>query len=123
MNGFQKIVLITAIVVLIIALAFIGFAISSATNQVWPPMIPNCPDYWDVDGSGNCLNTLNLGTCNLNNSPMSFNTSTYTGSNGLCAKYKWANNCGVTWDGITYGVNNPCATTPPSSTTTTTTST
>jgi hypothetical protein len=118
MNGFQKVVLIAAIIILILALTFIGFAISYSQNQVWPPLIPGCPDYWDVDGSGNCLNTLNLGTCNLNGDPMSFNTSAYQGSEGLCAKYTWANKCGVTWDGITYGVNNPCATSSSSSSST-----
>jgi hypothetical protein len=32
----------------------------------------------------------------------------YSGEDGLCNKYNWANTCGVTWDGITYGVKNPC---------------
>ena len=32
----------------------------------------------------------------------------FTGSNGTCAKYSWANKCDVSWDGITYGVENPC---------------
>ena len=41
---------------------------------------------------------------------MDFTTSSFTGSDGLCSKYNWANNCGVTWDGITYGVKNPCDT-------------
>ena len=42
---------------------------------------------------------------------MNFNNAPYTGTTGACAKYNWANNCGVSWDGITYGVNNPCQTT------------
>lgn len=111
MNGFQKTVLIVAIVILTIALIFIGFALGYAQDDKWPPMIPGCPDYWEIDGSGNnttCTNTLNLGTCNT---VMNFQNAPYTGSNGDCAKYTWANKCGVTWDGITYGVNNPCQTT------------
>lgn len=52
-----------------------------------------------------------LGTCKSSTTKhlnMDFTTSEFTGQNGLCAKYTWANNCGVSWDGITYGVSNPC---------------
>ena len=42
---------------------------------------------------------------------MNFNLPAFTGSNGTCAKYNWANNCKVSWDGITYGVENPCTVT------------
>lgn len=118
MEGFQKIVLFTAIFILIVSLLFIGVALSQSTNQQWPPMVPECPDYWAIDGSGNntmCVNVKNLGTCpaqaGSDHLTMNFNTSTYTGSNGNCAKYTWATNCGVAWDGITYGVQNPCQTT------------
>lgn len=38
---------------------------------------------------------------------MDFTTPAFSGSNGQCAKYTWANNCGVVWDGITSG-ENPC---------------
>jgi hypothetical protein len=112
MNRFQKIVLISAIIILLIALIFIGFALSFSQDDKWPPLVPQCPDYWQIDGSGNnttCSNVMNLG--NSCTSPMNFNNAPFTGSNGACAKYTWANSCGVTWDGITYGVNNPCQTT------------
>ena len=115
MEGFQKIVLYSAIIILIIALILIGISLSYAKNESWPPMVANCPDYWRIDGSGNdskCINTKDLGTCPANNGnkhlEMNFNTSAFTGSNGTCAKYTWAKNCNVTWDGITYGVRNPC---------------
>jgi hypothetical protein len=117
MEGFQKIVLIAAIIILIIALIFIGISLMYANNkQSWPPMIPACPDYWQIDGSGNnttCTNVKDLGTCNSQSghSVMNFNNAPFNGTNGTCAKYTWANKCGVTWDGITYGVNNPCQTT------------
>ena len=79
----------------------------------WPPLIPQCPDYWFMDPSSNCVNIRNLGTCSPQSGKkhliMNFNTPAYTGSNGNCAKYTWANNCNVSWDGITYGVNNPCS--------------
>jgi hypothetical protein len=112
MASFQKSVLVIAVIILVITLIFVGVALSYSKNTTWPPMTPDCPDYWLMDGSGNnasCINVKNLGTC-PNQKVMNFNSSTYTGTNGLCAKYTWANNCGLSWDGITYGVNNPCQT-------------
>ena len=115
MEGFQKIVLFSAIIILIIALIFIGISLTYADNQNWPPMTPECPDYWMIDGSGNnatCVNVKDLGTCppqsGQKHLSVNFNNSPFTGSNELCSKYTWAKNCGVSWDGITYGVNNPC---------------
>jgi hypothetical protein len=118
METFQKAVLICAIIVLIGALIIIGIALTNAKNTNWPPMIPDCPDYWLIDGSGTntqCINIKDLGNgkCKPQNGDaklkMNFNSSLFTGSQGLCNKYKWANSCGVTWDGITYGVPNPCS--------------
>lgn len=118
MEGFQKFVLFSAIAILIFALVIIGISLTNSIDNNWPPMISSCPDYWTVDGSGNntqCINTKDLGTCPSNSGSkhliMNFNTAPYVGSNSLCAKYTWAKNCGVTWDGITYGVDNPCQTT------------
>ena len=115
MGPFQKTVLIVAIVILIVVLVIIGLALAKSQDNNWPPMVPDCPDYWTIDGSGNkaiCTNVKDLGTCPPKNGQahlqMNFNTSAFTGSNGTCNKYNWANNCNVTWDGITYGVSNPC---------------
>jgi hypothetical protein len=117
MESFQKFVLFAAIIILIIALVFIGVSLAYSKDNQWPPMTPQCPDYWLVDGSGNnatCINVKDLGTCPANAGDrylkMNFNTPAYTGSNGLCAKYTWAKRCGVSWDGVTYGINNPCQT-------------
>jgi hypothetical protein len=117
MDSFQKIVLFSAIIILIIALVFIGVSLSYSRDTNWPPMVPACPDYWTIDGSGNnttCINHKNLGTCQPQSGDkyltMNFNGPAYTGTNGACAKYTWATNCGISWDGITYGVNNPCQT-------------
>ncbi|MCJ7800910.1 MAG: hypothetical protein MUP82_00965 [Candidatus Marinimicrobia bacterium] len=115
MEGFQKIVLFSAIIILIIALVFIGISLSYATAQNWPPIVPSCPDYWEFDVSGNnskCVNVKDLGTCpaasGKEHLEMDFSTTTYSGAQGDCNRYTWANNCGVTWDGITYGVSPPC---------------
>lgn len=111
MEGFQKFVLLAAIIILIISLVIIGFALNKTKkDQQWPPMIPECPDYWTLNGTGStatCYNELNLGNCS-NDRTMNFNASNFVGAQGMCNKYKWATRCGVSWDGITYGVKNPC---------------
>jgi hypothetical protein len=111
MYSFYKIVLIIAIILLIALLIFIGVALKSKSTQMWPPVVGDCPDYWeDTSGKGgNCVNVKNLGTCSSTN--MNFSSPTFNGSTGNCSKYQWATNCGVSWDGITYGlINNPCDT-------------
>ena len=118
MEGFQKIVLIIATIILIITLVLIGVALNKASGESWPPLVPDCPDWWIADGSGNnskCINVKDLGVCQKESGNkhqhMNFNLPAFTGSNGTCAKYNWANNCKVSWDGITYGVENPCTVT------------
>ena len=114
--NFQKIILTIAIIVLIIMLVVIGLALSKASHaETWPPVVGDCPDYW-VDMSGNgegCFNKLSLGRCNVSKEGtpdyMNFNKSPFTGNDEMCAKYRWATSCEVTWDGITSGVQNPCA--------------
>lgn len=115
MEDFQKFVLFSAIIILIIALVFIGVALKQSKNKEWPPIVPDCPDYWSIDGSGNntmCINVKDLGRCPPKSGDkhlkMNFNIPMFTGSNEMCAKYTWAKKCGISWDGITYGVQNPC---------------
>jgi hypothetical protein len=124
---FQKIILTIAIVLLIGLLIMINMSLSNATASItWPPIITDCPDYWeDLSGNGaQCFNVKGIGSCNrptysdsLNSIPdplstINFSEAKYNGLNGLCEKQKWAKTCGVAWDGITYsyGSNNPCAT-------------
>ena len=110
MPSFQKTILAIAVVVLVVSLTIIGVALSYASDQKeWPPVVSECPDYWKIDGSGNnttCTNVKNLGICPAKT--MNFNVDPYTGESGTCNKYTWATNCKVSWDGITYGVQNPC---------------
>jgi len=115
MGTFQKIILIMAVVILLITLVIVAFALHKSRNAFWPPLIPSCPDYWLSDGSGNnitCTNVKDLGICNPTTGNkhlvMNFNTAPFIGTNGNCAKYTWANECKVAWDGLTYGVSNPC---------------
>jgi hypothetical protein len=68
----------------------------------------------DADGSNcpiRCYNSHQLGTvsssCSSIPTTMDFSTDDYTGSSGICNKQKWADQCGITWDGIT-NVSNAC---------------
>lgn len=104
--NFQMIVLIVAVVILIIMLTVIIIALyNKKYKQVFPPVISNCPDYWEDKSSGdssNCVNIKGLGTCGVKSKD--FSGTDWTSSNGLCNKARWARNCNLTWDGIT---NNP----------------
>jgi hypothetical protein len=62
MNTFQKTVLTISIVVLIFSLIILGlFLAKSLFEDSYPPVISDCPDYWDVSYNVNdevvCKNT------------------------------------------------------------------
>jgi hypothetical protein len=104
MASFQNIVLITATIILIITLCFIGLALyRQKYKSDYPPIIANCPDYW-IDSSGNgaaCMpDSKNLiGTCT---GTMDFTKPQWSAQGtGQCSKYKWAKSCNLSWDGIT----------------------
>ena len=96
--NFQIIVLIVATVFLISMLTFIGYSLYSHQFHLkFPPVVAECPDYW-VAENDTCTNPKNLGKCS---GPMNFNSKTYQGHDGNCAKSRWANNCEIPWQGIT----------------------
>jgi hypothetical protein len=70
--NFQRIVIIIAIVMLIGAMIFIGYALynQSSASGAWPPEVPKCPDFWTVvantDGTTSCKNTNNISKCEYN---------------------------------------------------------
>jgi hypothetical protein len=112
--NFQKTVLIIAIIILIVSLVFIGMQIKqSNSKQVWPPLVPQCPDFWAADGSGNCKPTENApniiedAECNPDGGK-DFSVAPYIGARGACAKKEWADQCKTAWEGITYGTVDPC---------------
>ena len=107
---FRQIVSIVALIVLIIVLIIIGFSLRNTKDPNWPPNVSACPDYWEIDGSGKCVNAKALGKCNATSgdNTKDFTTDDYAGSIGPCKKYTWAKVCGLAWDGITYGAPNPC---------------
>lgn len=99
--SFQRIVINVAIVILIIMLLFIGYAMYKAkTNATYPPEISQCPDYWKVVGENSCKNVMNLGNCD---GIMDFSGKEWQGQSGMQKKAQWAKDCGIVWDGITYG--------------------
>lgn len=113
MGGFQKILLVIMFILLIVILVLVGITLyKNKTSKTWPPNLADCPDYWlDMSGNGmKCVNVKDLGTCNgsvAQGEHLTMDFSTYNS----CDKYNWANSCGIAWDGITYGVPNPCVTT------------
>lgn len=108
LNKFNKTILFSAIIILIIALIVIGIMLNYALfNDNYPPIISDCPDYWDVslnsDNEPSCHNIVrqNSGTCNNTYPVDSFYQSGSNESNLICEKYKWAKKCNISWDGIT----------------------
>jgi hypothetical protein len=100
MAAFQKTVLTVATVILIISLCAIGIILyRQKNNYTYPPVIANCPDYWEISKNV-CKNSLNLGNSSCSKT-MDFTNGRWGGTNGLKSKYKWAKACKLTWDGIT----------------------
>ena len=96
MNEFNRIVMITAIVILIICLILIAVALHGhKTSNVFPPIIGDCPDYWEASPEG-CDNIYNLG-----NDTAACQGQNFDELNTGCIKQQWARKCNLTWDGIT----------------------
>lgn len=110
LNNFNSVVLQVATLILIVLLIIIGIAMYySAKNAEYPPVVGECPDYWNVTRKGDkttCTNVLKINpnsvsqtdSCN-NVDPVNFKGLTDVDT--ICNKYKWATNCGIVWDGIT----------------------
>jgi len=107
--AFQKTVLVSAAVILLISLIFISIALyNSKYNAKFPPVDAYCPDYWiveDENGVTKCKNVYNLGTC-TNAGDKAFNP-TQKFHRGLCQKYNWTNKCNITWQGVS-NATEPC---------------
>jgi hypothetical protein len=106
--SFQEIVLTVAVILLIICLIMIGWALRKNKKEVdFPPVLPICPDYWEVvldpdDEEGKpkgCKNVNNLG--NDDGDEVNYNIINYDN----CRKSRWAQGKGLTWDGLTNDPN------------------
>lgn len=109
---FNRIVIVVALCFLLGMLVLVGYLVNNSKyNAKWPPVIGECPDYWEVekgeDGKYRCIvneRNTNVGRCNQ----ASYNTfisglseNDLKGISGLRKKSKWANDCGIMWDGVT----------------------
>lgn len=112
---FNNIVIIISIYLLLIIFIGLIYSIYKNNKNIRPLNYKQvCPDYWidPLKNGSQCINYMDLGTCKKNDTDehliMDFTSSEYTSNSGDCFKYKWAKKCNVAWDGITYGVQNPC---------------
>jgi hypothetical protein len=106
-SSFQKTVLTVFLVIFVLCMLLIAFSIyRNKYNTDYPPVISDCPDYWEFLEDGSCQNTHYLGSsqCATN---MDFTIPLYSGSSGMCQRQTWAKSCGIVWDGIT-GNNRRC---------------
>ena len=109
--NFYKLISLIALVILIVSLASIGAALQYTSSKVgFPPHISDCPDYYVKNSdTGNCDVPANLISgasvdpdCLTNNfSDASYNVPGTGRHSGICKKKKWAQRCGVNWDGVT----------------------
>lgn len=110
LNKFNKTILFSAIVILIITLIIVGIMLRYAMfNASYPPVISDCPDYWDVSlNSNDEINCINISRRNTGGTPYNsiypVNKFYDHGSNPddvICAKYRWSRENNISWDGIT----------------------
>ena len=103
--GFQKTVLIVALVILTICIIFISTVISkNESKKQWPPEIGTCPPYYVVsteNGGVSCERDPNAPTIGENNGNCN-RLNLKEGTNFISDKTKceWSNTCKIQWDGI-----------------------
>ena len=119
-SSFYMTVVSIAVVVLILVLAFMGWTMSKQKDtDNFPKLKTTCPDHWEVvndnvTGKAYCKqpgnNTyVNYGDATANSDAPGFadgkfdfsNSGWSAGGNAVCAKKKWANAHGISWDTVT----------------------
>jgi hypothetical protein len=101
---FYKNIFISTILSVIVLLGIVAYVMyTSKDKQIYPPMLSECPDYYNLTSDGKCKNN---GIWETECDVLDFSGNEYKrtglGSNsGLCAKKNKSNNCNITWDGIT----------------------
>ena len=111
MSTFQRTVTAVSVVVFLFVVALMAIAMwRSRYNDVFPPIIGACPDYWEAishKGKGIiCKNIHGLGVCNAKDAEVDFSGPEW--NQGKCPKARWARKCGLTWDGILGPDSNEC---------------
>ena len=108
--NFYKLICVIALVLLILCLAVVGVALKTSSQDVlFPPNVSECPDHYVKESDGKCYNMKQFAPSadNTKCDGIDFYSSgNYTNpgmgpTSGMCHKKKWANDCGVNWDGIT----------------------
>jgi hypothetical protein len=128
-DSFYLIILSVAVFILILALGFSGWMLSHQKDQIdFPNITATCPDFWTIDGTGNCVqpdasnfnygkdanilsNYIALGTTNAAGAvpgkvsgATSFNSKDDawgSGKEAICDKRKWATDNSIKWDTVT----------------------
>jgi len=101
LDGTKKTIIVIAIIILIIYLIIIGLSIYNAQyNHTYPPVVPECPDYWEITEDKICKNTKNIGSNICDGQVINLNEAKWKGKSGLCEKYQFAKRCNLQWDGI-----------------------
>jgi len=109
-STFNRSILIIATIILIASLVVLGLFISKTMfEEAYPPIVSDCPDYWDVSNNSdsiNCINNIDInagrGTSKCRSIPASeFNSNGNSIDEVLCTKFNWAKECGIVWDGVT----------------------
>ena len=103
--NFQKLIMIIATILLVLALVYFGMAIRNTKfSEQFPPVVDECPDYWTFKGGKHgdniCVNSKHLGNPSCQKE-MDFTGGRWSGSTGFCNKKQWANDCKLVWNGVT----------------------
>ena len=106
---FYKNVLISTILSAILLLGIVAVVMYYTKNkQIYPPILSRCPDFYNLDVNNKCVNSgvwdkdkLLTGCDYMDFSGNAYNVQGTGAMSGLCEKQKWANDCKVSWDGIT----------------------
>jgi hypothetical protein len=101
MDQFKKTVLMVALTIFLGMLLIMALIIkNSYKNQIFPPEVGQCPDYWEpIQGSKKCKATANnKGTYSEGAESKELADDIPTGRIENC---NWARDNKVNWDGIT----------------------
>lgn len=115
---YYTIVLVIAVILLIVALVFVGIMLTKRGKNIpFPDYQAVCPDFWLVDGSmcrpppggyntpspdkfsGSSPSIEHTGVNVKDNKVVSIDTTTANWAN-LCSKSSWAKINGIFWDGV-----------------------
>ena len=95
--GFYKNAFTGFSVLLIVILLIMTYILMNRNKtQLFPPSVSACPDFYSLNDAGNCIIETSVYS-NTTDRCKSMNSSNMP----FMEKKMWANDCGVSWDGIT----------------------